>query len=174
MTTNVGVLPESYTVLEVAPLAEVLLNGRADAMSAFTGNLAAALRKSGKEPVVLYPSDYRAQHYGKVHFVHADAVEQNASAFRAYLHATIRGWQYILEAPTRAQALLEKWVSPKFLAKQTASVPAKLALLETGVDAIGVMRSERWKAIADMLVTAGTLPNPLSGRIRFTNALLPP
>jgi NitT/TauT family transport system substrate-binding protein len=80
--------------LVVSPSTELLMNGDVDAKTGFTVNEPIAVELAGMPTTVILPSDFGVQSNAEVIFTTRDYLEANPDTVRAFLAATVRGYEY--------------------------------------------------------------------------------
>lgn len=83
-----------------------LIEGRVDAISAYSTNEPFLLKKRGFEPVQLRPSDYGVDFYGDLLFTTRSMAEQNPALVEAFRKASFQGWEQALANPEEAITLI--------------------------------------------------------------------
>ena len=175
MLGNVGLARNQYTVLDLDPKGEYLIDGSADVIAAFIGNLSEWLQQRGYPTNAIFPSDYRVHSYSKVHFALDNFIDEQPALLKRYLRAYLKGWQYILQDVSRVDSLLAKYITdPEELMKQQGSLDSKLPLLYGQDDEmLGYMQVDHWSSIVELLAGQGLIGERPPVHELFTNALLP-
>ena len=92
-------VPLNEIDLVVSPSTELLINGDVDAKTGFTVNEPIAVELAGLPTRVILPSDYGVNSAAEVIFTTRDYLDQNPDAVRAFLQATVRGYEYAYAHP---------------------------------------------------------------------------
>ncbi len=85
--------------LVVSPSTELLINGNVDAKTGFTVNEPIAVELAGHRTRILLPSDFGVESNAEVIFTTRSFVEQNPETVKAFLAATVKGYEYAYEHP---------------------------------------------------------------------------
>jgi diguanylate cyclase (GGDEF)-like protein/PAS domain S-box-containing protein len=136
-----------------------LIDGRVDAMSAYSTNEPEFYRKAGFAYRLLSPRDAGIDFYGDNLFTSEHEVIEHAGRTAAFRAASLRGWQYAMTHPEEIADLIVARYSKRntrehLLFEAREMVPlVQPMLVETGY-----MNPMRWRAIADTYAALGMLP----------------
>jgi diguanylate cyclase (GGDEF)-like protein/PAS domain S-box-containing protein len=76
-----------------------LLNGKADAMSAYLTEIPGISRLLAFEPATLNPLDYGIDFYGDTLFTRSDYLKANPDVVERLRRASVKGWRYAMSNP---------------------------------------------------------------------------
>jgi NitT/TauT family transport system substrate-binding protein len=90
--------------LVVSPSTELLINRNVDAKTGFTVNEPIAVELAGLPTHLIVPADWGIQTYAEVIFTTRDFLEANPDTVRAFVAASIRGYEYAYANPEETVA----------------------------------------------------------------------
>lgn len=164
MLTEEGVALDRVNIVSQSWRLEDLIEGRVDAMSAYSTAEPAQLRARGVEPAMLRTLDYGVDFYGDTLFAREEWIAENEGRAEAFIRASLRGWEHALVNPEEmADHILglpgvrERGLTRELLLGEAA---AMRALIMPEVVEIGHMNPGRWRRIADVFVKQGLAPKP--------------
>ena len=133
-----------------------LLNGKADAMVAYSTNEPYALEKLGTPYLMFAPRAYGFDFYGDSLCTSKRQIAEHPRRVQAFRAASLRGWAYALAHKEETVDLIRR----KYSAHKTRdallfeAVRTEL-LIQPRLTPIGDQSSARWKTIADAYVELG-------------------
>lgn len=136
-----------------------LVSGRVDAVTAYTTNEPIQMRAMGEEYTLIRPLTYGIDFYGDCLFTTEEEIRRRPDRAKAFLDASIRGWEYAMENPEEICDLILANYStrkPREILLQEAE--AMRELIVPDLVPIGFMNPGRWKHIGDTFVSLGSLP----------------
>ncbi len=149
-TDLVSITPHSWDLND-------LIQGKVDAMSAYSTVEPEYLRKSGVSPAVLNSMNYGVDFYGDIIFATEAMIAEHPKKVDAFLRASFKGWRYALEHVEETADLIHKMngvserVSREMLIKEGNNMRP---LILPDLIEIGHMNPGRWQTIANILVNA--------------------
>ena len=141
--------PSEFTIVEKDHDLTPLLNGDCDAVQGYSIDEAVALEARGT-PIHFIPfheHGYRA--YSQVYFGSESFVAQHRDVVARFLEASNRGWRAAIADPAAASRVVVDHFAPSLdreYQRRSLEAVGRLAGLETGIDGLGRMKPETWKA----------------------------
>ena len=141
-----------------------LLNGKADAMVAYSTNEPFVLDKLGVPYQTFVPRAYGIDFYGDNLCTYAQQVKDHPERVRAFTAASLRGWQYALTHKEElVDLILRRYSQQKSRDALLFEAINTEALVQPDLIELGYQNAQRWKSIADSyrdigLLTAGSEP----------------
>lgn len=132
--------------------------------------------KEGIALDVIYPEQFGTPVYNDIIFTKKDWVSENNLATKAFMEATLEGWEFALENQQTAVSH-----SLKYVTNQSYEEPGyQQYILQTSKDIIkpssnfiiGTMTTTRWQRLQDALIQRGVIPEKISSDDYFTNEYL--
>lgn len=156
---RVGVAPGDLTQVAHSYDVQDLIEGKADAMSAYSTNEPYALTRAGVRFQTYTPRSAGIDFYGDNLFTSAQELKDHPQRVAAFRQASLRGWQYAMAHP----AELVDWIVANYLQHPSHEFllfeAAEMApLLRTDLIEVGYMNPGRWQHIADTYADLGLLP----------------
>ncbi|HOX12966.1 MAG TPA: ABC transporter substrate-binding protein [Spirochaetia bacterium] len=136
-----------------------LLSGRVDAVTAYITNEPIILKASGIDYTLIRPLTYGIDFYGDCLFTTESEVRRRPGRVKAFLEASVRGWDYAMHNPEEiCDLILAKYSTrkPRDVLLQEAEAMRELILPD--LVPIGFMNPGRWKHIGDTFASLGSLP----------------
>lgn len=159
MFKNEGLAADAVKTIPYELSPEKMLSGVIAGMGAYTINEPFVLRERGIPFRLLQPRDYGVDFYGDCLYTTEEEIRQHPARVRAFLDATLKGWQYAMshreEIIDLLKSLYQCPISREGLHYE-ADEMAKLMFSEL-ID-IGHMNEGRWRHIGDTYVRLGMLP----------------
>ncbi len=135
-----------------------LVSGRVDAVTAYTTNEPIQMRAMGKEYTLIRPLTYGIDFYGDCLFTTEEEIRRRPDRAKAFLDASIRGWEYAMENPEEiCDLILERYSTRKPRDVLLQEAEAMRELIVPDLVPIGFMNPGRWKHIGDTFVSLGSL-----------------
>lgn len=136
-----------------------LVDGQADAISAYSTVEPTQLRMMGVEPSVIRFSDYGVDFYGDTLFTTEALVKRDPALVRAFVRASLKGWEYAMANPEEMieRILLMPGVKERGIQRENLTVEAKemVPLIQADLVELGHMNAGRWERIANTFVETG-------------------
>lgn len=152
-----------------------LINGEADAMSAYRSFEPFMLKQQGIETRQIRPSDYGVDFYGDLLFTTQDYAAKNREEIEQVTTAVVKGWEYAFAHEDEMIAYIlslpgakERGLTP-YVLKNEARVLKEL--VQPDLIAIGHMNTGRWQTILNIYKQLGLAPKAatLNGFLFETN-----
>jgi ABC-type nitrate/sulfonate/bicarbonate transport system substrate-binding protein len=129
------------------------LDRRADVWPVYATDQPYTARREGAEVKLILARDYGVELLGDVLFTTGEFVRENPNTVAAFVRATLRGWQFALEKPAEANALIAAYnseLNPEQLAFESQET---IPLIRFGVGAScpGYNSRSAWQAEATIL-----------------------
>jgi NitT/TauT family transport system substrate-binding protein len=126
--------------------------------------------KAGVKPKVFLFADAGYQGYASMVMVYGPYLRQNPTVVKAFVGATIKGWQdYLWNDPTPGNALILKdnsEMTPELIAYAIQAFKANGMVGAKGQ--VGMMTAARWQAFYDEMSGLGALPKGLDVSKAYT------
>ena len=136
------------------------LTDPASAQQCFVTSEPLAARRQGVEPKVFLGADEGFNPYVGVVVTRASLWKDKPELVRAFVRASREGWKAYLQDPAPANATMAK-LNPAMDARTfQEAAAAQKPLIDDGKTPLGSMSAERWKTLADTLVSLGLLSSP--------------
>lgn len=134
-------------------------------------------RQQGAEPRVFKLADFGFNPYSSVLVTNEDTIRERPDFVRAFVQASVKGWQAYLKDPKAANAKIHEindQMSPEVLAFGAGELSPLALTDEAGKLGFGAMTLERWQTLAEQLVECELLkPGAVDVRAAFTTEFLP-
>jgi PAS domain S-box-containing protein len=154
-----GVDIEGLDIRPHTHVAEDFIEGRVDAMSAYITDQPFFLREAGVPYMIFSPRSGGIDFYGDLLFSTEEQIRRRPEQVRAFLKASLRGWDYALaNQEEMVDLILRKYTSIHsrehllFEAKHTA------ALMHPGLIEVGHNNPGRWRHMAQTYAEFGMVP----------------
>jgi len=136
-----------------------LIDGKADAISAYVTNEPYFLDRTGFEYHTYTPRSAGIDFYGDNLFTTEHELRKNPARVKAFREASLRGWQYAMAHPEEiADLILEKYSQQHPREFYLFEARRMEPLFRTDLVEIGYMNPGRWRHIADTYAQLGLLP----------------
>ena len=143
-----------------------LIDGRVDAMTAYSTVEPYLLRARGIAVSVLRTRDYGVDFYGDTLFTNEAEVAAHPERVEALVRASLRGWAYAMrhteemaDAILRLPGVTARGVTREFLLAEAAAMQR---LIMSDIVEIGHMNEGRWRRIAETFAAQGMAPASFS------------
>ena len=161
--------------LESQSTAPLLIAKKVDCCLSTVYHSPSLVEAAGLTPVILDFDDYGLDAYGVNIVVNEDSVKNHPDLVRAFMKATVRGWEYALQHEKEAASFILKYnpsADPQYLAKGLARILPKVAGKETQKYGLFYQTEDKWNQAQDILIDAGEMDKKLDVRKCFTNEFL--
>ncbi len=151
---------------------EDLVAGRIDAMTAYSTWEPYFLKKAGLTFLSFSPRSMGIDFYGDNLFTAEQEIRRHPERVRAFVAASLRGWDYALDHPAEIIELIRSRYAPDLPRDMLEfEFEQMLPLIRHDLVAIGYMNPGRWRHIADTYAEIGMLPPdfPLDGFLYRTD-----
>lgn len=155
---------------------EPFLSRRVDVWPVYVTDQPDLARQQGADVSLISPRDYGVQLMGDVLFANETFVNENPNTTRAFVNATLRGWQEALAHPDETVALIAGYnpqLSSDHLAFEAAET-IKLVQAGAGTRCPGWNNPQAWQAeqhlLLDLGLLVGTVPLEMAVDNRFVAA----
>jgi diguanylate cyclase (GGDEF)-like protein len=147
------IIPHSFSTAE-------LIAGKIVAMSAYSTTEPYALKQANLPYMTLNPRAAGIDFYGDNLFTVEQELGKNPDRTRAFLAASLRGWQYAMERPEEIiQLIMDKYNTQELTRDFLRFEAAEMAkLMQPELIQVGYMNPGRWQHIADTYSSIGMLP----------------
>ncbi len=151
---------------------EDLVAGRIDAMTAYSTWEPYFLKRAGQPFLSFSPRSAGIDFYGDNLFTAEQEIQHHPERVRAFVAASLRGWDYALDHPAEIIELIRSRYAPDLPRDMLEfEFEQMLPLIRHDLVAIGYMNPGRWRHIADTYAEIGMLPPdfPLDGFLYRTD-----
>ncbi len=152
--------------------AEGLIDGRADAISAYLTSETFTLDQVGFDYQVYSPRTAGIDFYGDNLFTTEAQIRRDPERVKAFRAASLRGWQYAMAHPDEIITLiLKQYPQGNSRAALQYEAAQMVSLMRTDLIGVGYMNPGRWRHIADIYAEIAMLPAdyPLDGFLYDAN-----
>lgn len=157
METNLPL--EKVTMVPYTGSIIPFLNDKRFAQQAYVFSEPYVAKSRGTKTHCMMVSELGFNPYSSCLFVNGDVLDSNPELVRKVTRAVRRGWQSYLESPDKTNVEIQKQnpeMDPKSLAFGAEAIRS-LCLPEENTDALGRMKAERWRRMAEQLTQLGFL-----------------
>lgn len=140
-----------------------LYRGEADVWSGYHPNLITKAVSDGYEVNIISPSDYGVEIYDDVIYANSELIEKHPETVRAFLKATIQGWQAAIGNTDMAVRAIMSNMKKGDAGVQFSMLSRTIPYVYTGETPIGWMERSSWQEAAGLALEAGlikTIPPP--------------
>ncbi|ACE83105.1 diguanylate cyclase (GGDEF) domain protein [Cellvibrio japonicus Ueda107] len=161
--TQEGLTPDKYRTITHSANHEDLLNGRVDAMSAYSSYELYHFRQAHQPLQIYTPRSAGIDFYGDNLFTSSKLIRRNPRLVDNFRDASLRGWQYAMANPEDIIALIMlRYTSQHSADFLRAEAEHMQALIRPDLIEIGYSNPGRWRHIADTYADLGLLPQGFS------------
>ena len=140
-----------------------LIKGRVDAISGYSTDEPFILRKAGLPFTALTPRSSGVDFYADTLFTTESVVKKDPARVKAFLAATLKGWQYAMDHTNEtAEFILERYSRRHSREHLLFEAAEMRRLMQPELIEIGHMNPGRWQHIADVYAELGMLPKDYS------------
>lgn len=147
-------LEHSFNPLDIA-------NGKTDVMACYISNEPYVLKEKGIETNLISPEAYGFDFYSDILFTTDEEVHHHPARVRAFVDATLKGWEYAFEnIPETAQLIRERYNSQnKSLQSLIYEGKVLKDLAYRGNQPLGAISVEKFRRISDIYRVMGIPQN---------------
>ena len=157
MMARVGVRSDQYKIVYLPSDVALFASREVPVWGGFINVFALDVQRAGYALNFIYPDDYGIHFYGDVLITTDDLIAAQPDLVQRFTQATLKGWTYAVENPTKIGAIVHKYELDADEALENARMTASLPLVNTGEDHIGWMKPEVWSGMAQTLRDQGVL-----------------
>jgi ABC-type nitrate/sulfonate/bicarbonate transport system substrate-binding protein len=172
MMANLGIRPDQYETVYLPSDIELFASGDVPVWGGFLNIFPQEIQHAGYKLNFIFPDDYGIHFYGDVLITTDDLIQTDPDLVRRFLRATLRGWTYIVENPTRSGEFVQQFNPNVDLALENAKMTTSIPLINTGEDFIGWMKPAVWETMEQTLRDQGVLSAPLTAADVYTMQFL--
>lgn len=145
-------LPHNFSV-------DPLLSGRVAALSAYSTDEPFLLREADLDYRIFNPRSAGIDFYGDTLFTTEQQIRERPDVVRAFVAASLRGWDYALDNPDELIELIRAEYSTRHSAAHLAfEAEHTRRLILPDVIELGYLNPGRWRHIADTYADLGMMP----------------
>ncbi|TDU71320.1 PAS domain S-box-containing protein [Prosthecobacter fusiformis] len=158
MFKNEGLAADAVKTIPYEFSPEKMLSGEIAGMGAYSINEPFQLQKLGIPYRLIQPRDYGVDFYGDCLFTTEDEIARHPKRVRAFLEATLKGWQYAMSHRVEIIDLLKgRYHCPLSREALNDEADQMALLMFSELIDIGHMNEGRWRHIGDTYVRLGML-----------------
>ncbi len=148
--SEIKFLEHSYNPIDIS-------NGKTDVMACYISNEPFILKEKGIETNAISPEAYGFDFYSDILFTTESEVRNHPQRVRAFVDATLRGWEYAFEhIPETAQLIRERYNSQnKSLESLIYEGEVLKSLAYRGNQPLGAMTIDKFRRISDIYRVMG-------------------
>ena len=155
--------PEKYSLLKHSFNPQDLIDGKTDAITAYTTNELFYFDKAGFRYMAFSPRSAGIDFYGDILYTTEQEIVAHPSRVKAFREASIQGWKYALAHPEEmADLILAQYSQRKSREYLLFEAKQMMELIRPDLIEIGYMNPGRWRNIADTYAELGMLPRNVS------------
>ena len=148
---QLDIVPSSFDV-------QSLVEGKADAFNAYSTNEPFLLDQRDVAYRIFDPHDYGIDFYSDVLFTGKAELQQHPERVKAFLQASLSGWQYAIDHPEEIADLIIRKYDPSKRREHLLFEAATIKrLMQPDLIQIGYMNPGRWRQIRDTYVRLGMM-----------------
>jgi len=160
---NEGVSMESIRRIDQSYQLDDLIEGRTDAVSAYITNEPWHLQQTGVAPQIISPQTYGVDFYSDCLFTTGKEIEKHPRRVKAFLEASLRGWEYAMSHPDEIiDHLLTNYHLKKSRDHLRYEADSIRKIMMPELVQIGHTNPGRWRHIARTYVKLGMLDSDFS------------
>jgi NitT/TauT family transport system substrate-binding protein len=148
------------------------LSGGVDAFPGYSINEALAAAEAGKPVNVIGPASVGLSLYADTIFTTRSEIEKHPEQVKAFVQATMKGWQWAIDHPEDAAALALTYDSALKLPHEQAEMKASIPSITPDSHPIGFMDTTGWSSLQDVLITQGQMKKRQDLAEAFTTKFL--
>lgn len=164
----------AYLLAEKIPLSELniishkhtpqdFIDGKVDALSAYVCDETFLINQAGVEYLTFSPRASGVDFYGDLLFTTEQQIAENPELVKAFVEASIRGWDYALTHPDEIIELIWQKYSQRHSLQHLAFEAEQMQRhIFPDVVEVGYMNPGRWRHIADTYAALEMLPADFS------------
>lgn len=154
-----GLQLDDMTQLKASEPIEAFISGDTDSFNGYGSNELYILEKRQVPYRVFRPRDFGIDFYEDVLITLESTVRDNPQQVERFLRASLRGWQYAVDNPEAAIAIILEHFNSQQKSREHLQFEAQrsIALIDTGGGAVGAMSRDRWQAIGEVFRKHGFL-----------------
>jgi PAS domain S-box-containing protein len=138
---------------------ENLINGKIDVLDAYLTDQPFMLNKKDIPYNAIKPATYGIDFYGDCLFTKASILKTDPEKVKAFVNASIKGWEYAMKHQTEIIQLIKCKYKVKDSAKQLEFEATKMKeLMLPDIVKIGHMNPDRWRHIARIFIKNENIP----------------
>jgi len=161
MTARVGIPPDQYSEVILPSDVQMFVTGDVPVWSAYLNGMVIAVQQAGYKINLIYPDDYGIHFYSDGIIATYDFISAKPDLTLRFLRATLKGWEYVANNPSKAGELVARYNPKADLNFEYLRMISTLPLVNTGEDHIGWMKPEVWSAMENTLLEQAVLTQPL-------------
>jgi signal transduction histidine kinase len=163
MMTLIGINSDDYIHIPHNFDDMALIKDDVDVMSAYKTNQVLNYKDMGIATNILDPSSYGIDFYGDLIFTHESTVKNKPERVKAFVRASLKGWEYALDHPEESVDLIIEKYNKKAVRKYLLlEAEATKNVIKLNYVPLGTMHEQRFKRIADIYKNLALVSNSSS------------
>lgn len=136
-----------------------LIEGNTDSFNGYVSNEPYLLESRAIPHRMFDPANYGIQFYSDILFTNESLTQNDPKMVRAFIRASIRGWQYALDNPEQAISITRQYAPNKALGHLRFEANLVTEQIMPDLVELGHMSQLRWEKIQQQLVGIGLMKN---------------
>ncbi len=154
---------DKYSLVKHSFNPQDLIDGKIDAIAAYTTNELFYLDKAGFRYLAFSPRSAGIDFYGDILYTTEQEIKAHSARVKAFREASNQGWKYALAHPEEiADLILSQYSQRKSREYLLFEAKQMKELIQPNLIEIGYMNLGRWRSIADTYADLGMLPRDVS------------
>ncbi len=163
MMTLIGIDSDDYIHIPHNFDDMALIKDDVDVMSAYKTDQVLNYKDMGIATNILDPSSYGIDFYGDLIFTHESTVRNKPERVKAFVRASLKGWEYALDHPEESVDLIIEKYNKKAVRKHLLlEAEATKNVIKLNYVPLGTMHEQRFKRIADIYKNLALVANSSS------------
>jgi NitT/TauT family transport system substrate-binding protein len=155
--------------------ADDLINKRADVVDLYRTDQPYLLKQKGVDVNLILPENFGISGYGDTLVTTTQQIEQNPERVKAFVQATLKGWEYALDNKEEALTIVDKYKNPdyadaerlKYILEQSEPL-----IRPTGDRVVGDMNFRIWDQTVKQAQNSGLVSESFDSTKVYTNQFL--
>ncbi len=158
---KLGVAPADIEEIPFVRDVSPLTTDQIDAHMVYRTGTGLAFDETGYEMNWLWVEDYGIHLYADTLITREGLIRRDPDLVERFLRATLKGWRYAIENPEKAVDLTLEYDPALTRDRQARMMAAQTPLIHTGDAKIGWMDRGVWDGMAQILLQAGIMAEPI-------------
>jgi NitT/TauT family transport system substrate-binding protein len=163
-------ITETPVKFDITPL----LTGQVDVWPGYLINEVLAAKEKGFDVTIISPADYGVTLYADTLFTTEKMLKEKPAAVRAFVAATMKGWNDAIAHPEEAAQITVKYGAKLTYEHELAMMKASIPLLKPDDKPLGSMDEAGWKGVEGLLIGGKFLKAPAALDKAYTTEFVAP
>lgn len=172
MLGKLGINKSQINDITIGYDATELLAGETDVSTGYVINEPHQAIEAGHEVNIILPAEYGVNMYADVIIVHEDIIVNNPELVRSFVKSTLDGWQFAIENEAETVDIVLKYTTDRTKSHETYMLQQSIPLIHTGDSKIGLMNTEMWNKMVDILIDNEVISSRVDVNSIFTNEFI--